>query len=330
MLKQALEQLIKGEDLSHDDCEKIIDEMISEKNESQMAAFLALMRQKGETADELFGIVKAMRRKMIPVSVETPVLDIVGTGGDQSHSVNISTGSSLLAAACNVKVAKHGNRASSSKCGSADVLEAMGLPIEMSPEKVRDALDQIGIGFMFAPFFHPAFKEIAKVRKQLGIRTLFNFIGPLLNPAVPPFHLLGVARVELIDLIADVFLLLETKRALIFHCQGLDELTPIGPCDIVEVTDGKKIRFTLDPSEFGFERCTQKDLEGGDPKLNAKLLIEALKGKPGPIADTLIFNAGVAVYVYGLADSIEEGIEQARAAQQAGKAMEVIEKWKTF
>ena len=330
MLKQAIEKLIEGKDLTHEVCETVIEEMIAGKNESQMAAFLVLMSQKGETADELFGIVKAMRKQMIPVSIETPVLDIVGTGGDQSHSVNISTGSSILAAACGVKVAKHGNRASSSKCGSADVLEAMGLPIEMEPEKMLQALDEFNVGFMFAPFYHPAFKKIAKVRKELGIRTLFNFIGPLLNPAEPPFHLLGVAREELIDLIADVFLLLETKRALIFHCEGLDELTPVGPCDIVEVTEGQKIRFTLDPKELGFERCTQKDLEGGDPKLNAQLLLEAFQGKPGPIADTLILNAGVAVYVYGLASSIEEGIEKARTAQQTGKAMEVIEKWKTF
>jgi anthranilate phosphoribosyltransferase len=330
VLKQVIEQLINGEDLTHDVCEKVIHEMISGRNESQMAAFLVLMRQKGETADELFGIVKAMRQKMIPVPVEIPVLDIVGTGGDQSHSVNISTGASILAAACGVKVAKHGNRASSSKCGSADVLEAMGLPIELGPDKVKEALDQFNIGFMFAPFYHPVFKEIAKVRKQLGIRTLFNFIGPLLNPAIPPFHLFGVARSELIDLLADVLLLLKTKRALIFHCEGLDELTPVGPCDIVEVSEGKKIRFTLDPKDLGFERCTKKDLEGDDPKLNARLLLEAFQGKPGPIADTLILNAGVAVYVYGLANSIEEGIEKAREVQQTGKAMEVIEKWKTF
>lgn len=330
MLKKAIEKLIDGRDLSHEECEGVIDEVIDKKNDSQMAAFLVLMRKDGETAEELYGIVKAMRKRMVPVSLNEPVLDIVGTGGDQSHSVNISTGSCLLAASCGVKIAKHGNRASSSKCGSADVLEAMGLKIELSPEKVVQAIDEIGIGFMFAPYYHPAFKEIAAVRKELGIRTLFNFIGPLLNPAKPPFHLLGVAKEELLDLLADVFLKLKTKRSILFHCQGMDELTPVGVCDVVEVTDGEKIRFELDPAKLGFKPCTKEDLEGGDPGINAKLLLEALGGKKGPIADTLILNAGMAIYVYGLAETIEEGIEKARKAQLEGKALEIIEKWKTY
>ena len=265
VLKKTIEKLIDGRDLTHEECEGVIEEVIAKKNGSQMAAFLVLMRKKGETAEELFGVVKAMREKMIHVSFDEPVLDIVGTGGDQSHSVNISTGSSLLAAACGVKVAKHGNFASSSKCGSADVLEAMGLKLELPPEEVTKAISEIGIGFMLAPFYHPAFKEIATIRKQLGVRTLFNFIAPLLNPAEPSFHLIGVAREELLDLLSDVFLKLEGKRALVFHCQGIDELTPVGVCDVVEVTEGEKIRFELDPAKLGFKRCTQEDLEGVSP-----------------------------------------------------------------
>lgn len=330
MLKAAIEKLIEAQDLTHEECETVIEEMIQKQNASQMAAFLSLMRAKGETADELYGVVLAMRKHMIPVHIQEPTLDIVGTGGDHSNSVNISTGSALLAAACGVKIAKHGNRASSSKCGSGDVLEAMGIEIQMPPEKMIEAIDDIGMGFMFAPFYHPAFKEIIIVRKELGIRTLFNIIGPLLNPATPPFHLVGVADEKLLDLFADVMLMLGTKRSLIFYGNGLDELTPIGPCDVVEVTLDEKIRFTLDPKSLGFKRCLKKDLEGGEPSLNAKLILEALGGKKGAIGDTLILNAGVAVYVYGLAETIEEGIEIARKAQFEGKALEIVEKWKTF
>lgn len=330
MLKKAVEKLIKRCDLTDKECEAVVEEILSKNNESQMAAFLVLMRSKKETAQELFGIVKAMRKKMVSVFLEKPVLDIVGTGGDKSHSVNISTGSSLLAAACGVKVAKHGNRSLSSKCGSADVLEAMGLKIELSPEKVAQMIKQIGIGFLFAPFYHPAFKKIAKVRRELGIFTLFNFIGPLLNPTTPSFHLIGVAKESLLDLIGDVLLKLKVKRAFVFHCKGMDELTPMAVCDVVEITGLKKIRFKLDPKKFGFERCSQKDLEGGDPSLNAQLLLEALGGQSGPISDTLILNAGVAIYIYGLTKTIEDGIEKARMIQKAGKAIELIEKWKTF
>lgn len=329
MLKKSIEKLIQGEDLSHDECEAVIEEMLTEKNPYQMAAFLVLMRSKGETADELYGIVLAMRKQMIHVKIQTPILDIVGTGGDNSHSVNISTGSALLAAAAKVKVAKHGNRAVSSKCGSADVLEAMGISIEVSPEKVRKGVEEIGIGFMFAPFYHPAFKAISSVRRGLGIRTLFNVIGPLLNPAGPSFHLLGVADEKLLDLLADVMMKLGTKKTLLIYGNGMDELTPIGPCDVIEVVGKKKTRFTIDPEKLGFKRCKQEDLEGGDPALNARLILEALGGKQGPISDTLILNAGVAIYVYGLAGTIEEGIEIARKTQSEGKALELVEKWKT-
>lgn len=330
MLKQAIEKLMQNENLTPEQCIQVIDEMMAGGNPYQIAAFLTLMRAKGETAEELYGIVTAMRKKMIPVDVEEPVLDIVGTGGDQSHSVNISTGSALLAAACGVKIAKHGNRASSSKCGSGDVLEALGIKLEMPPEKIIESIQKIGIGFLFAPHYHPAFKEIILVRKGLGIRTLFNVIGPLLNPARPPFHLLGVAEEKLLDLFADVMLKLEAKRTLIFHGNGMDELTPIGSCEVIEVAEGEKMRFTLDPEKLGFKRCTKKDLEGGSPTLNAKLLLEALGGKKGPISDTLILNAGVAVYVYGLSETIEEGIEKAKKAQKEGKALEILEKWKAF
>ncbi|MGE0197268.1 MAG: anthranilate phosphoribosyltransferase [Simkaniaceae bacterium] len=325
-LREAIEKLIQGEDLTSESCESIVKEMAEGGNSTQMAAFLALLRAKGETSQEILGIIHAMQNLMHPLAIPGPLLDIVGTGGDGSHSVNISTGSAILAAACGAKVVKHGSRASSSKCGSADVLEALGVSLEANPQK---EIAQYGITFLFAYRYHPAMKEIAAVRKALGVRTVFNLIGPLLNPAEPEYMLLGVAHEDLLDLFAEVVQKLGMKRCILVHGNGMDELTPIGPCTLIEVTPTDKLRFRLDPEALGFKRCTSQDLQGGDKEINAQLLEKALGGEEGPIADTLILNAGVALYALGLMQTIEEGIFLSRARLKSGKALELLNKWRT-
>jgi len=324
-LKEAIQTLIEKKDLTTKQCESVISEMVNGGDSHQVAAFLALLRAKGETADEIYGVVRVMQGFMIPVHAPAPLLDIVGTGGDESHSVNISTGAAILAASAGARVAKHGNRASSSKCGSADVLEMLGISLEEDP---LESLKNVGITFLFAPKYHPAMKEIAPVRKALGVRTVFNLIGPLLNPTKPDHLLLGVAHEYLMEVFADVVEKLKIKRCLIIHGNGMDELTPIGPCTIIEVTPKEKLRFTLDPKDLGFKRCTLVDLQGGSKEENATLLTAALKGQEGPIADSLILNAGVALYAYGMAGTIEEGIIIARETLKKGKALELLKKWR--
>ncbi len=327
-LKEVIEKLFLGHDLTPFECEAAVDEMIKEPQPSQVGAFLALMRVKGETAGEIYAIVKAFQKTMIAIEADRDVLDIVGTGGDQSHSFNISTGASILSAACGVKVAKHGNRSVSSKCGSSDVLEALGIPIRVDPEKVRKGLKVIGFAFLFAPDYHQAFKKLLTLRRDLGVSTLFNFLGPLLNPIRPRYHLIGVAKEKMVDLFADVVLKMQTKRTWIFHGNGLDELTPIGPCMVLEVFKNKKKRFIFDPKEFGFKRCEKKDLEGGDPQFNAKELLKALRGKESPLSDSLILNAGCALYVFGKVKNLQEGMKIARQTQREKKGLMILKRWK--
>ncbi|MCB1106558.1 MAG: anthranilate phosphoribosyltransferase [Chlamydiia bacterium] len=322
-LEEAIKTLQEKRDLSEEQCKGVIEEIIEGKGDA--ATFLKLLHEKGETAEELCGTAKAMQEKMIPVKAPFPLLDIVGTGGDGSHSVNISTGSAILVAASGVKVAKHGNRASSSKCGSADVLEALGISLDQDPLK---SLEKVGICFLYAPLFHPAMKVVAPIRKALGIRTVFNLIGPLLNPARPDFLFLGVAKMELLDLFATAQQKLGGKKSLIVHGNGMDELTPIGPCHLIEVTKEGKKAVTFDPKEYGFSRCTASDLKGGTKEENSRLLIETFKGKKGPIGDTLILNAGVALYLSEHVLSIQEGISLAQKTLEEGKAFDLLERWK--
>lgn len=324
-LKEAIDHLSKQESLSEKECEKAFEALVSEDHFEEGKCFLKHLSEKGETAEELKGLVHVMQKKMRTVIVDEEVLDIVGTGGDGSNSVNISTGAAILAAACGAFVAKHGNRASSSQCGSADVLEELGISLEEDP---IETLARAHITFLFAPHYHPAAKRVAPMRKALGIRTIFNLVGPLLNPARPTYLLLGVAKESLLDLFADVIQTLGVKRSMIVYGNGMDELTPIGPCQAVLVTPEERKRITIDPQDFGFERCTREDLEGGDAKTNASILIAALKGKKGPIADTLVLNAGVALFVTKRAPSIESGISFARHALESGKGFETLEKWR--
>lgn len=324
-LSEAIKHLSEKGSLSEKESEEAFEELISGKDLDVGKIFLKLLAEKGETPEELEGLVHVMQKKMRPVVLSEELLDIVGTGGDGSNSVNISTGAAILAAACGAKVAKHGNRAFSSQCGSADVLERFGVSLEEDP---AESLARAGITFLFAPHYHPAGKVVAPIRKALGIRTIFNLVGPLMNPARPTYLLLGVAKEDLLELFADVVQRLRVKRSMIVYGNGMDELTPIGPCHGILITPEERTKMVIDPQELGFEKCTMDDLKGGDVEMNTRKLIATLQGKKGPLADTLILNAGVALFLTERAPSIESGISFARHALESGKGFETLERWR--
>jgi anthranilate phosphoribosyltransferase len=328
MLKQTIEKLLVQENLSIEESKSAIHEILASANSYQTAAFLMLMRAKGETVDELFGIIEGMRNLMVRVSVNCPVLDIVGTGGDGAHTLNISTASAILAASCGVKIAKHGNRSVSSLCGSADVLDILGVNIQATPEQIRRSIEEMGIGFMFAPQFHPTMQHLKEVRKGLGTRTLFNIIAPLLNPAEAQHLMLGVYHEDLLEIAAALLVRLNSSRSLVFHGCGLDELSCIGPSKVIEVSEKGVRRFILDPIEFGLNYCSLEDLKGKDARYNADKILEVFNGKDNPFADTIALNAGVAIYLYGKTASIMEGITIAKAHLKEKKAEELLVRWR--
>jgi anthranilate phosphoribosyltransferase len=325
-LQKVIENLCEGKDLSEDEAFEAMEALL-DASENQIAAFLVLLRAKGETSSEMAGLARAMQSRALQVNAGDDVLDIVGTGGDSAGTVNISTGSCVLAAAAGAKVAKHGSRSVSSLCGSADVLEALGVAVEIGPEAIEKCVKEVGMGFMFAPRFHPAMAKVSPVRKSLKVRTAFNLLGPMLNPAHSKYALVGVYSTGIQKLMADSFMRLGMKKALIVHSMGLDELTPCGPADVMEVSkDGVKT-YTFEPSKVGIKKCELKDLAGGDAQLNAKILREALGGETGPVAETLILNAGVAMAAAEQAASVEEGIAMCREAHKAGKGGEKLDSW---
>jgi anthranilate phosphoribosyltransferase len=269
-----------------------------------------------------------MREKMLPLHFSSSLLDIVGTGGDGAHTLNISTGSAILSASCGVKVAKHGNRKVSSQCGSADVLQALGIDIEMDCHRVLRSLETVGIGFLFAPLFHPMLGGLKEVRSKLQVRTAFNIIAPLLNPARAEYLLLGVFDPSLLSLLACTLQKMGTKRSFLFHGNGIDELSCLGPSQIIEVTSKGIHSFVLDPSTFGLSYCSLEDLRGKDASYNANKLLEAFEGKESAFSDTLCLNAGIAVYLYGLAPTIEEGIQTARKHLSNKSCLSLLDEWR--
>ncbi len=329
LLTTCIQKLMNHESLDRDTCEAVLAELlIPETNPLQIAAFLVLLRAKPETAEELVGLAKGLQQVMITVPMKHRVLDIVGTGADNTHTVNISTGSALLAASCGVKVAKHGNRAVSSQAGSADVLEALGVNIQLSPHQVAACVETVGFGFCFAPLFHPALLALRQLRKALGVPTSLHLLGPLLNPTKPSHLLLGVFSADQLDLVAKALQQLGTERSMIVHGQGLDELSCIGPAEVRVVTPHTRETFHLNPTQFGLIPCQPDDLRGSNANENAALLQDTFSGvhtqKHQAIADTLIFNAAVALYLYGLHDTISDAVQAARESLQTGKAMQLL------
>jgi len=325
ILSAALAQLSAGRDLTEDDARGVLLEIMGGRaTDAQTAAFLSALRVKGETAAEIVGMAKAMTELVEKVEVDADViLDTCGTGGDHAGTFNISTAAALVAAAAGVTVAKHGNRSATSKCGSADVLEALGVAIDLAPAQVSRCIAACGIGFMFAPRHHLAMKFVAPVRRELGMATTFNLIGPLTNPAGARHQLIGVADARYVDRIAQAVRLMGNARNLIVHSDdGLDEISTTCPTSVVEVFAGQGYdeRYELTPEQFGMRRARLEDLAGGDAAENAALLRAVVDGAPGPHLDIVLLNAGAALYIAEAAGSIDEGVDEARRAVAHGAA----------
>ncbi len=325
VLSTALEKLAGGRDLTEEDARGVLLEIMGGRTgEAQTAAFLGALRVKGETAAEIVGMARAMSELVEKVEVDADViLDTCGTGGDHAGTFNISTAAALVAAGAGVTVAKHGNRSATSKCGSADVLEALGVAIDLPPAQVSRCIAACGIGFMFAPRHHLAMKHVAPVRRELGMATTFNLIGPLTNPAGARHQLIGVADERYVDRIAQAVRMMGNARNLVVHSEdGLDEISTTCPTKVVEVFAGQGYdeRYEVAPEDFGMRRARLEDLAGGDAAENAALLRAVVDGEPGPHHDIVVLNAGAALYIAEAAGSIAEGVEKARAAVASGAA----------
>jgi anthranilate phosphoribosyltransferase len=327
---EFLGKLVRGEDLSEEEASRAMELIMrDEATHSQIAGFAVALRVKGETRDEIAGLARTMMALATPIDVPDPdtLLDVVGTGGDGSHSFNISTISAIVAAACGARVAKHGNRAASSICGAADVLEALGVRIDLPPAGVAGCVAEAGIGFLFAPLFHPSFRFAGVPRRELGVRTVFNLLGPLCNPAHAGCRALGVADAALAPRMADVLVRLGVRRALVFNGDGLDELHTGSPSLVIELLDGERREYRLDPAELGLRPASAADLRGAGADRNAEIALAVLSGERGPRRDIVLLNASAALRAAGLATDWRDGIGQAGEAIDRGRAGEVLQAW---
>ena len=330
MIKEAIIKIVNKEDLSFDEAYAVMNEIMNgETTPTQNAAFLAALSTKSakaETTGEIAGCAKAMREHATPVDTDFDLFEIVGTGGDNAGSFNISTTSAIVAAAGGMKVSKHGNRAASSKCGTADCLEALGVNIDEDPDKCRELLEKVGICFFFAQKYHTSMKYVGAIRKELGFRTVFNILGPLTNPAHPKRQLLGVYDEYLIEPLAKVLMELGVKRGMVVYgMDKLDEISLSAPTKICEIKDGSLHTYEIKPEDFGLSRCKKDDLAGGDPKENAAITLSILKGEKGAKRDAVLLNAGAALYIGEKAKSMQEGINLAARLIDSKKALKVLE-----
>lgn len=329
MIQEAIYDVINNNNLSFERTKSVMEEIMEGRaTNAQIASFLTAMRMKGETIDEITGCASVMRAKSLRVDPNTDVLDIVGTGGDEAFTFNISTVSSFIISAGGVPVAKHGNRSVSSKCGSADVLEALGINIVLTAEQSAEILDKIGICFMFAPTYHSSMKYAAPVRKEMSVRTIFNILGPLSNPAGANLQLLGVYDENLVEPLAQVLLNLGVKRAMVVHGHdGLDEVTLCDSTTICEVNNGKLNSFFLSPEQLGFKRCLSEDLVGGAPKENASIAIDILSGKKGPKRDVVVLNSALCLYMAYSNVTLRECVKMAENLIDTGSAFAQLNKF---
>ena len=332
MIKEAIVKIVNKEDLTYDEAYAVMNEIMSgETSATQNAAFLAALSTKSaraETRDEIAGCAAAMRDHATKVETGMDVLEIVGTGGDNAHSFNISTTSALVAAAAGIKVAKHGNRAASSKCGTADCLEALGVNIDQSPEKCVELLKEAGMCFFFAQKYHTSMKYVGAIRKELGFRTVFNILGPLTNPASPSMQLLGVYDEYLVEPLAQVLISLGVKKGMVVYGRDkLDEISASAPTAVCEFRDGWCRKSVIAPEDFGLARCAKADLVGGTPAENAAITRAILSGEErGPKRTAVLLNAGAALVIGGKAEGMEAGIRLAGELLDSGAATKTLEK----
>ena len=329
MIKEAIASVVNGKDLDDAVMSAVMDEIMSgSATDAQKAAFLTALSIKGETIAEITAAAKVMRAHATEFSSRKPVLEIVGTGGDHSNTFNISTISSLVVSSLGIPVAKHGNRAASSKCGAADVLEALGADITISPERSQEILEEINFCFLFAQKYHASMRFVGGVRKEIAIRTLFNILGPLANPAGATSQLLGVYSEAMVEPLAHVLVNLGVHNTVaVFGQDCMDEISLSAPTTVCESFNGEFTRFEITPEQFGFERCQKADLVGGTPEENAQIARDILGGASGPQADAVLLNAGMGVHTARPEHSIAEGIEMVREAISSGRAQEQLERF---
>jgi anthranilate phosphoribosyltransferase len=333
VIRGAIQKLLDGHNLTRAEAREVMGSIMSgEATPAQIGGFLVALRAKGETANEIAGCAEAMRSHVLPVRpVRDDLVDTAGTGGDNAHTLNISTAAALVAAAAGAAVAKHGNRAVSSRSGSADVLEALGFDLELSPERIAESIDDLGFGFLFAPTHHPAMKHAAPVRRELATRTVFNVLGPLTNPAGARAQVVGVFSAPLVRTLAEVLAQLGARRAfVVYGAHGIDELSPAGENLVCEVVEGDVQDRVVDPLELGVPRCAPEDLRGGSPEENAQAIREVFAGAGGGRRDAILLNAAGAIAAAGHADDLREGLEVAREALDSGGAARRLDELVAF
>lgn len=329
MIKEAIIKLSQRQNLNYNEAVMVMDEIMSGGASAvQMSAYLTALSLKGETIDEITASAEGMRRHCVKLLPDQEVLEIVGTGGDHSDSFNISTTASLVVAAGGVAVAKHGNRAASSKCGAADVLEALGVKISLPPEKSKELLNKIGICFLFAQNYHIAMKYVAPIRKELGIRTVFNILGPLANPAGASMQVMGVYDESLVRPLAEVLSKLGVKSAVVVYGEDrLDEISMSAPTQVCEVRNGVFYSYTIQPEDFGFKRCQREELRGGTPQENAEITRAILKGTKGAKRNAVVLNAAAGLYVAGACGDMKQGVSLAEHLIDSGAAAKKLEEF---
>lgn len=327
MIREAIAQIVSGQDLTEEEAKKSMDEIMDgEATPAQIGSFITALRIKGETVDEITGMAITMRQKSLKVRVDGALVDTAGTGGDGQNTINISTAAALVAAAAGVRVAKHGNRAASSACGSADVLEASGVNIDLDPKEVGQCIEKVGFGFMFAQVFHPAMRHAGGPRREIGIRTVFNILGPLTNPAGADAQLLGVSNPSIGEKMAVALGNLGVKRAMVVNGEeGLDEISLCGPTKIWELKNGSVSSYSINPEDAGLTRSSNSII-GGSKEENAEHIRNILQGHNGPLLDVVLLNAAATIVVADMASTLKEGVLKARQAIDSGAGIEILEK----
>lgn len=319
---------MEGHDLSLEESEALMEEMFYNATDAMIAALLVALRSKGESVPEIAGFAKKMRESSVQIKpqVKGTLVDTCGTGGDATNTINVSTAAAIVTASSGVPVAKHGNYAVSSRCGSANVLSELGVNISPAPEAVTAMIERLGIGFLLAPIFHPAMKRVAPIRRDLGLRTVFNILGPLTNPAGAQAQLMGVYDPHLCQKLASVFLMLGTKRAMVVHGSGMDEITNTGETRISELKDGEVKSYRIMPGDLGYPLARQEEIAGGTPEDNSRRLVKVMKGERSAARDIIAMNSGAAIYLSGKAQSIREGARIAEDAIDSGQSLELLHK----